>query len=85
MYKDNCEIIDMNMSNSNVGARKNRNIRDRLFVIHDILNEATNSTNKKPIDILIYDFSKCFAKLEYVNIANDLYMVGVEKQLQSKT
>ena len=33
---------------------------------------------KHDIDILIYDVSKCFDKLEYVNTANDLYTAGIK-------
>ena len=32
VYNDKYEIIDSNMSSSNIGARKRRNIRDHLFV-----------------------------------------------------
>ena len=32
IYNDEYEKIDRNLSDSNVGARKHRNIRDNLFV-----------------------------------------------------
>ena len=53
IYNQNYEDIDHNMSCSNIGARKDRNIRDHLFVINAILHEA--SENKKNVDIQIYD------------------------------
>ena len=66
------------MSCSNIGARKNRNIRDHLFVINAILNDVINDNEKKQIDVQIYDVEKCFDKLEYVNTANDFYNAGVQ-------
>ena len=78
LYNDIYDVVDVNMSNSNIGARKSRNIRDHLFVINAILNEAVNGTEKLALDIQIYDVAKCFDKLDYVSTANDLYSAGVQ-------
>ena len=48
------EDLDKNMSNSNVGARKQRNIHDHLFMVHGIINSILNG-EETPIDIQIYD------------------------------
>ena len=39
IYNDEYKIIDEHLTDSNVGARKNRNIRDNIFVISAILND----------------------------------------------
>ena len=39
------DIVDSSMSASNIGARRNRNIRDHLFVINGVLNYVQQ--NKK--------------------------------------
>ena len=77
-YNDNYGIIDQSMSCSNIGARKNRNIRDHLFVINGILNEVMNSKKIKKVDIQIMDIQKCFDKMSYKETANDLYNAGVQ-------
>ena len=64
------------MSNSNIGARKNRNIRDHTFVINAILNDAINGPNKSPIDIQIFGVSN--DKLEFVSTMNNLCYAGVQ-------
>ena len=56
--------IDKSMSSSNIGGRKNRNIRDHLFVINGILNDVTKS-KEVDVDLQIYDVQKCFHKLWY--------------------
>ena len=78
IYNDLYDIIDANMSCSNIGARKNRNINDHLFVINGVINDIIHSKNSSNIDIQIYDIAKCFDKLEYVNTAADLYSAGVQ-------
>ena len=47
VYQDNYQIIDNNMSCSNNGARKNRNIRDHLFVVNAVLNDAIQTKKEE--------------------------------------
>ena len=77
VLKDKYDVIDANMSCSNIGARRGRNIRDHLFVINGILNEAAQKKDKN-IDIQIVDIQKCFDKMSYKETANDLYNAGVQ-------
>ena len=66
------------MSCSNIGGRKDRNIREHLFVVNGIINDVMKNKNTKEVDIEIYDVAKCFDKLEYHNTANDFYKAGVQ-------
>ena len=59
IYSDKYEIIDQNMSDSNVGARKNTNIRNHLFILNGIINDVLN-TKDKCVDIIIVDYKQCF-------------------------
>ena len=38
IYVDNYEAIDKKMTDSNIGARRKRNIKDHLLIIHGIIN-----------------------------------------------
>ena len=76
IYNEKYPIIDSEMSSSNIGGRKNRNIRDHLFVINAILQDIKQN-KKECIDIGIYDVMKCFDKMWASETANDLYEVGV--------
>ena len=75
VYNDKYETIDESMSCSNLGARKNRNIRDHLFVINAILSDAIK--RKKNIDIGIMDVKKCFDKMWFEETGNDIFNAGV--------
>ena len=75
VYQDAYEDIDNTMSDSNVGGRKNRNIRDNLLVIYATINDAVR--NKKEIDIQFYDISKCFDAMWYEDTMNDVFDAGL--------
>ena len=65
------------MSSSNIGGRKNRNIRDHLFVINAILQDAAKDKTET-IDIGIYDVMKCFDKMWAKETANDIFEAGIK-------
>ena len=54
IYSDIYDMIDGNMSFSNVGGRKKRNIRDNLFVLYASINDVING-NGESFDIQGYD------------------------------
>ena len=57
VYNDYYDIIDGNMSDSNVGGRKNRNIRDNLFIVYGIINYAIKEDID--VDMNLYDLANC--------------------------
>ena len=60
------------MSDSNIGARKDRNIRDHLFIVYGVINSVVNGYDD-PVDIQIYDVEKCFDALWLEDCMLDLY------------
>ena len=75
IYNDQYEIIDEALSDCNVGARKNRNVRDNIFVLNAITNSVING-NSEPIDIQVFDIEKCFDALWVQECINDIYETG---------
>ena len=76
IYNDEYATIDSNLTDSNVGARKSRNIRDHLFVVNAILNSVKKGP-EEPIDICAYDIEKCFNALCSYECINVLYEAGL--------
>ena len=70
VYNDYYEIIDSNMSDSNVGGRHNRSIRDNLFIVYGVINNALN--NHINLDLTLYDIEKCFDSQWYTETMNYL-------------
>ena len=71
IYDDKYDDIDRNMSDSNIGGRKNMNIKNHLFIIYGIMNSVVNG-KEGPIDIQVYDLEKAFDALWLEDSMNDL-------------
>ena len=77
IYKDNYDLIDSHLSDSNVGARKRKNIRNHSFIINGIKNDTVMSKDKS-VDLAILDFRQCFDSMSVEITTNDLYDIGVD-------
>jgi hypothetical protein len=60
------------MSDSNIGARKRKNIRNHLFIIYGVINSVLKAESEC-IDIQIYDLVKAFDVLWLADTMNDLW------------
>ena len=76
IYRDKYEIVDKSMQDSNVGARKKKNIRNHIFILNGIINEALKNKDK-PVDIVIVDYKQCFDSLWLDEVVNDLFEAGI--------
>ena len=71
IYDDKYDHIDSNMSDSNIGGRRKKNIKNHLFIIHGIINAVVKG-DADPVDIQIYDIEKAFDALWLEDSMNDL-------------
>ena len=76
LFDDEYEQIEKHLTDSNVGGRKRRNIRDNIFVINAIINSIKRG-NGDACDITIYDIEKCFDSLWVQECINTLYECGL--------
>ena len=66
------------MTDSNVGARKGRGVRNHSFMLNSVIHlETSASRSKSGINLLIGDFTTCFDALSLPITANDLSDHGV--------
>ena len=77
IYNDEYHNIDANLTDSNVGARKNRNIRDNIFVVNAINNSVVYG-KEDPVDIQVFDVEKCFDALWVEECINDIFEAGLD-------
>ena len=80
IYSGIYERKDNNMSFSNVGGCRNRNIRDNLFVVYASINDVINGNGNR-FDIQGYDVIKCFHEMWYTETLNDLWDVQVKDDI----
>ena len=60
IYKDKYAIIDKSMSDSNIGSRKKKNIRNHIYVVNSIIQHVLNKKANEPIDIMVLDYKQMF-------------------------
>ena len=77
LYDDVYQIMDDELSCSNIGGRKGRNIRDHLFLVYGIINDVMNGSSP-PIDMQAVDIYKCFDEMWYSETHNDMYDAKVQ-------
>ena len=76
MYNKSYPVIDEHLTDGNVGARKQRNIQDNIFVLGAITNSVKN--DKQPaIQVQVMDVDTCFDKLWLQQTINSLYENGL--------
>ena len=76
IHEDIKDVLDKNMSDSQVGSRKEKGIRNHLFIAHSVINHAKQT--KSNIDITLYDLRQCFDGLWLEECLNDLYENGIK-------
>ena len=72
IYNDKYPSLEKNMSDSNIGSMKNKNVRNHLFMVYGIINDVIKG-KKKCIDMQIYDLVQAFDALWLEDCMNDLY------------
>ena len=68
-------LVDKNLTDSNIGGRKGREIRDNLFVINAIINSVKNGSEDAS-GIQVFDVEIFFDSLWIEECVNTLYENG---------
>ena len=69
------------MSDSNIGARKQKNIRNHIFIVNSIIHDVIKTKTKKPIDIMVLDYKQMFDSECLFECMNDLFEAGVKDDI----
>ena len=77
VYGDKYEEIDQSMSDSQIGGRKRKNIRNHIWVINGIITDVLSTKKKTPVDIQIFDYKQCFDSLWLQECLNDMFSAGL--------
>ena len=65
------------MSDSQVGGRKGRNVRNHIWVLNGIICDVLSTKKKTPVDIQIFDYKQCFDSLWLEECLSDIYTSGI--------
>ena len=77
IFNDEYQSIENHLSDSNVGGRRGRNIRDNIFVVNAIMNSIV-AGSEEACDITVHDIEKCFDSLWAQECVNTLYEYGLD-------
>ena len=77
IYNEKYEEIDGNMSDYQMGARKNKGCRNNIFLINGIIHDVMTSKKKTPVLFQIYDYKQMFDAMHLEKAISDIYDVGV--------
>ena len=78
LFNRKSNMIDSNMSDSNVGGRPDKSCINHIWVINGIMHEHLSSVKMEPFVIQQYDFTQMFDGMELREALSDLYNTGVE-------
>ena len=71
-YNDKYQDLENNMSDSNIGARKNKNVWNHLFIVYGIINSVVRE-GRGCVDLQIYDLVQAFDTLWLEDCMNEIY------------
>ena len=78
IYHDKYDTIEASMSDSNIGARKQKNIRNHIFVVNSVIHDVLSKKTNDPIDIMVLDYKQMFDSECLFECMNDLFEAGVD-------
>ena len=73
IYGRTYEQIDKSMTDSQIGARKKKSVRNHLFILNAIISDVMGSVRKEPIDLNVMDFKQMFVAEELSVCLNAMY------------
>ena len=65
IYGRTNKIVDTNMRDAQIGARKNKSVRNHLFFLNLILSDVMATKNNESIDINVLDLTRCLIKKRF--------------------
>ena len=77
IYNTKYPIIDGNMSDCQMGARKKKGCKNNIFMINGIIHEVMKSKLMKPVMLQIFDYCQMFDSINLKEALSDIYNAGV--------
>ena len=69
------------MTDSHIGARKNKSVRNHIFILNSIISDVLSSKKKLPVDLNVMDFRQMFDAEEVSVCLNAFYDAGVNDDI----
>ena len=81
LHGQSYEKVASSMTNSQIGAKKNKSVRDHLYVLNSIIGDVLSSVKKTPIVLTVMDYKQMFDSEEGFVALNALYEAGIQNYI----
>ena len=78
MFNSEYDMINANMSDSNIGGRKGKSCINHIWVINSIIQDQIKQKSHTPIIFQQYDFQQMFDSLSLMEACADIYDLGLK-------
>ena len=78
--RDISDIVESNMSDSQIGSRKNKNVRNHIWVLNAAITDTLSKKCKQSIDVQVLDVKQCSDGLWTKECINDMFRAGVQNE-----
>ena len=77
LYNRNYMMVNNNMSDSNIGARRGKSCRNHIWILNGINHEHHSSKKKTDLRFNFYDYKQMFDSIVLSETLSDMHSVGV--------
>ena len=77
IYESKYGKIDQNISDCQMGGRRNKGCKNNLFILNGIIHEVLRSKKNNPIIIQFYDYKQMFDSINLKEAINDIHEYGL--------
>ena len=81
IYNSIIDVIEDNLSSSNIGVRKKKSPRDHLFVVYSVIHKTLNEKGVPDLDLVFYNVTQAYDSLWAEHTLLDLFDNKVETNL----
>ena len=78
IYNSKYNLIDQNISDCQMGARKGKGCKNNIFVINGLIHDVLSNKSLKPIQLQIYDYAQMFDSIDLKKAISDIYDAGLK-------
>ena len=84
LFNSESAMVDKNMSESNIGGRKNKSCVNNIWVINSIIHEQLSSKTNKPLLFQQYDYQQMLNSMNLKEACGDFYDFGLTRKFKSE-
>ena len=78
IYESNYSVIDKEMSDCQMGGRRQKSGKNNIFILNGIIHDVVRSKNMKPVVLQFYDYAQMFDSLNLREAISDIYDKGFD-------